>query len=416
MTRKQWWVVALLFLATVINYLDRQTLSVLAPELRDRFRMSNTDYSRVVFAFLLAYMLMQSGSGRLLDRLGTRRGFSLTIAWWSVAAMLHAAANSAASLGFFRFLLGLGEAGNWPGGVKAVSEWFPPKQRAFATGLFNSGSCVGAVVAPPVVAWIALTWGWQSAFLVTGSIGFLWLALWLGTYRTPEKPAWEEAEAQPIRWLSLLGYRQVWALVGARMMADPVWWFYVFWLPEYLKRERQFSLAEIGYFAWIPFLTADLGNLVGGALSGWLIRRGMLVLAARKIVMAASAALMTAGIPAVFVASPTTSLALISLATMAYSMWAANVLTLPADLVPQHVVASVSGISGTGAALGGMIFMLSIGVVVDHFSYVPVFLAAGVMPLIAASGILGGISKPVQVHAPRDAPQGTCAQPGSQID
>ncbi len=398
MTRKQWSVVALLFFATVINYVDRQTLSVLAPELRDRFHMSNTDYSRIVFAFLLAYMLMQSGSGRLLDRLGTRRGFALTIAWWSAAAMLHAAANSAVFFGFTRFLLGLGEAGNWPGGVKAVSEWFPPKQRAFAIGIFNSGSCVGAILAPPTVAWIALTRGWRSAFLVTGSLGFVWMFLWLANYHTPARQAWEDPAVRNIAWRSLFRYRQVWALVLARMMADPVWWFYVFWLPEYLKRERQFSLAAIGYFAWIPFLTADLGNLAGGALSGWLIRHEVPVLRARKIVMASSAVLMIAGIPAVFAGSSTVALALISVVTFAYSLWAANVLTLPADLVPQEVVASVSGISGTGAALGGMIFTLLIGVVVDRFSYVPVFVAAGIMPLLAAAFILAGIRAPADVQ------------------
>ena len=189
MSRKQWQVVALLFLATVLNYVDRQTLSVLAPELRDRFHMSNTDYSHVVFAFLLAYMVMQSGSGRLLDRLGTRVGFPVCVGWWSVATMLHAAAASMTGLAVFRFLLGLGEAGNWPGGVKAVSEWFPPKQRAVAIGLFNSGSCIGAVLAPPAVAWLALTWGWQSAFLLAGLPGFAWMAVWLAVYRTPACPA-----------------------------------------------------------------------------------------------------------------------------------------------------------------------------------------------------------------------------------
>ena len=391
MTRSRWWVVTLLFLATVINYVDRQTLSVLAPVLRDEFHMTNTDYSRIVFAFLLAYMVMQSGAGRMMDRLGTRRGFSLSITWWSAAAMLHATANSILSFGLFRFLLGLGEAGNWPGGVKVISEWFPPKERAFATGLFNSGSTLGAVIAPPLVAWIALSWGWRTAFLVPGSLGFLWLVLWRATYRTPLKPASDVAVTRRIPWRSLFRFRQVWSLLLARMLADPVWWFYVFWLPEYLKRERNFSLAMIGYFAWIPFLTADIGNLLGGALSGYLIRLGWPVLRARKVVMAVSAALMTAGIPAVLARDAMVALALISLVTFAYSLWAANVLTLPADLFPQDVVASVCGISGSGAAFGGMIFTLLIGAVIDRFSYLPVFIAAGVMPLVAAACILAGI-------------------------
>ena len=400
----RWWVAGLLFLATIINYVDRQTLSVLAPTLRDQFHMSNTDYSRIVFAFLLAYTFGQSGSGKIMDWLGTRRGFSLAMAWWSVAAMLHATANSILHFGLFRFLLGLGEAGNWPGGVKAVAEWFPVRERAFAIGLFNSGSCLGAVVAPPLVAWIALEWSWRAAFLFTGSLGFLWLALWLAVYRLPGEHPWitrqerehivsnsgalEQAE---VPWVRLFGYRQVWGLVLARMLSDPVWWFYVFWLPEYLRRERNFSLAMIGYFAWIPFLTADAGNFVGGGMSSYLIKRGWPVLRARKTVMFASAALMLAGLPAVLTGSPTLAVALISLATLAYSSWAANILTLPADLFPHNVVASVSGLSGTGAAIGGMIFTLVIGVVVDRFSYLPVFTAAALMPLVAASILLWGV-------------------------
>jgi ACS family hexuronate transporter-like MFS transporter len=405
----RWWIAGLLFLATVINYVDRQTLSVLAPVLREQFRMSNTDYSRIVFAFLLAYTFMQSGSGRLMDWLGTRRGFSLTIAWWSVAAMLHATANSILHFGIFRFLLGLGEAGNWPGGVKTVSEWFPTKERAFAVGLFNSGSCFGAVLAPPLVAWMALHWSWRMAFLCTGSLGFLWLGLWLILYRLPRDHPWitrEErehicpnaglsrpAKRESIRWLDLFQYKQVWGLVLARMLTDPVWWFYAFWLPEYLKSERHFNLAMIGYFGWIPFLTADAGNFVGGGLSSYLVRRGWRVLAARKTTMFGSAAVMLVGIPAVLTGSPALALALISVATLAYSSWATNILTLPADLFPNEVVASVSGLSGTGAGIGGMIFTLMTGVVVDRFSYVPVFTAAAVLPLVAASIVLWGVEE-----------------------
>jgi len=400
----RWFIVSLLFLATVINYIDRQTLSVLAPLLRDQFHMTNTDYSRIVFAFLLAYMIMQSGSGRLMDKLGTRAGMALAVGWWSVAAMLHAAASSVLSFGLFRFLLGMGEAGNWPGGVKAVSEWFPTRERAFATGFFNSGSTLGAVIAPPLVTWIALRWGWQPAFLMTGALGFLWVVLWILFYHSPQRHPWlsdrersfilagqpeHDADSAPrVRWMDLLRYRQMWGLVLARMNADPVWWFFVFWLPEYLKRERHFSMTMIGYFAWIPFLTADIGCLTGGAVSGWLIRRGCPVLKARKIVMSVSMTLMLAGIPAVLIESPTAAIALISLATFAYSCWAPNILTLPADIFPKHIVASASGLSGTGAALGGMLFTLVIGKVVDYFSYVPVFVAAGVMPLIALSFVL----------------------------
>lgn len=405
MPHLRWWIAGLLFLATVINYIDRQTLSVLAPVLRDEFGMSNTDYSRIVSAFMLAYLIMQTGSGRIMDWLGTRRGFSLCIFWWSAAAMLHATARSALQFGFFRFLLGLGEAGNWPGAVKAISEWFPVRERAFAIGFFNSGSTLGAVIAPPLVAWLALTYGWREAFLITGCLGFFWLLLWLALYHLPREHRWlrpaeleyiergqqEEHVAEKLRWRELFRFRQVWGLVLGRMLADPVWWFYVFWLPEYLKRERDFSLAMIGYFVWIPFLAADIGNLIGGAASGLLVKSGMPVLRARKAVMLASAFLMMSGIPAVLVDDAGMALALISVATFSYSTWAANILTLPADLFPQHIVASVSGLSGTGAATGGMIFTLIVGAVVDRFSYIPVFTAAGLMPLAAFSFIAWGV-------------------------
>ena len=406
----RWWIAGLLFLATAINYVDRQTLSVLAPLLREKFGMSNADYSRVLAAFMLAYTVMQSGFGRLVDRLGTKRGFSLAISWWSVAAVLHALSNSAMQFGFCRFLLGAGEAGNWPGGVKAVAEWFPAKSRALAIGFFNSGSCLGAVIAPPTVAWITLQWGWRAAFVFTGLLGFLWLAAWVAFYHSPQThPRISQGEleliqnGEPIdvtasgaakssdRWLALLGHRQVWGLVLSRLLADPVWWFYVFWLPEYLTRERHFSLAMIGYFAWIPFLTAGLGNFVGGWCSGYLIRRGSTVLAGRTWVMFLSAATMLVGIPAVLARDATLSLALISLATLAYSSWAANILTLPADLFPTSRVATVSGLSGTGGAMGGMVFTLLTGVVLDRFSYLPVFVAAGLMPLMAAGIIIWGV-------------------------
>ena len=397
MPQLRWWIAGLLFLATLINYVDRQCLSVLAPVLRDEFAMSSTDYARVVSAFMLAYIIGQTASGRLMDWLGTRAGFALCMVWWSAAAMLHGLARSALDLGAFRFLLGLAQAGNWPGGVKAVSEWFPLRERAFAVGLFNSGSTAGAMVAPPLVAALALTFGWREAFVITGATGFLWLAAWLVVYKPPERHPWlrrdareliesgrgTQTRASGVRWVSLLRQKPVWGLVLGRMLADPVWWFYVFWLPEYLKRERQFSLAMIGYFAWIPFLAAVLGCLAGGAASGRLIKRGHDTIRARKAVMVACAVLMMSGIPAVTVQAAWAAIALISVATFAYQSWASNLLTLPADLFPPAVVASVSGLSGTGAATGGMVFTLLTGYLVDRFSYTPVFVAAGLMPLVS---------------------------------
>ncbi|MBV9082777.1 MAG: MFS transporter [Acidobacteriaceae bacterium] len=400
----RWYIATLLFIATLINYLDRQTLSLLAPDLRQTFGFSNTGYSRMIFAFLFAYMIMQPALGRLMDRLGTRKGFSISIAFWSFAAMLHGLANSALFFECARFLLGLGEAGNWPGAVKAVAEWFPLEQRAGATGYFNSGSIAGALIAPLTVPWIALRFGWRAAFMVTGALGSLWLIPWLLIYPTPQKMARSMLRLQveqarepgshgPINWRDLLKGRDVWSLVGARMFADPVWWFYVFWLPAYLKDARKFTTASIAHLAWIPFLTAGIGSLAGGAASDFLVRRGFAILSARKAVMAVAVTGMLAGIPAVFAANSTMTLSMISTATFGFCAWAANMFALPADILPADIVASTSGITGTGAALAGMIFTLATGFAVDHFSYVPVFLAAGLMPVMAVTILYWGLRK-----------------------
>ena len=408
----RWRVATLLFLATLINYLDRQALSLLAPLLRDRYHFSNTDYSRIVFAFLLAYTIMQAGSGRLMDRLGTRRGFSLTIAFWSAAAMLHAAASSVVGFAVARFLLGFGEAGNWPGAVKVIAEWFPARQRGAAVGFFNSGSIVGALIAPLCVPWLALTFGWRAAFLATGVVGFLWLIPWLRFYRSPEEHprispeelALIHADAgpaprPPAPWRALFRHRAVWALLLGRMLADPVWWFYVFWLPEYLKRERGFSMEWIAATAWVPFLTAFIGSFAGGIASGRLMRRGWTGVGARKAVMGFCALGMLAGIPAVAVNSAALSIALVCTVTFSYSTWATNILALPADVFPNEIVASVAGIAGTGAAAGGMLFTLATGFAVDHFSYAPVFLAAGLMPLASFLILALGIPRPAPAAA-----------------
>jgi ACS family hexuronate transporter-like MFS transporter len=376
--------IGLVFLATVINYLDRQALSVAAPVLRDEFGMSNVVYSRVVFLFLLAYTIMNGVSGPLLDRLGTRLGFALCIAWWSVAALLHAFARGAWSLGAYRFLLGMGEAGNWPAGVKVVAEWFPEHERALASGLFNSGSAVGAILAPPVVAGILLRFGWQWAFVAVGITGLVWLAIWWPTYYTPAHTAAEAAPASIAVW-KLFRTRFVWSFTLSKIFMDPVWYFYIFWFPEYLKRARGFDMAGIGRVAWIPFLVAGFGNLLGGMLSGSLLRRGWSLTAARKTAITLFAALMMSAIPAVLVESPWVSIALVSVAMVGYTGSLANMLSLPADVFPKNAVGSVYGMGSMGAGFGGMIFTLVTGWVVDHYSYVPVFLGFGILPLICAA-------------------------------
>ena len=383
--------ISLAFWATVINYLDRQTLSVAAPVLREQFHMSNVEYSRVVFAFMLAYTIMNGVSGPLIDKLGTRLGYALCIGWWSAAAVLHAFARGALSLGVFRFLLGVGEAGNWPAGVKVVSEWFPARERAMACGIFNSGSSLGAILAPPVVALVLLTFGWRTAFAGVGVVGFIWLLFWWPIYRTPASaPADVAPHAQvstpeaPMTFRETLRVRFVWAFLLSKIFMDPVWYFYIFWFPEYLKNARHFDMASIGKFAWIPFAVAGTGNFAGGALSAWLLRRGVSITVTRKGSVTFFAALMTSAIPAVLVHNVWLSIAFVSVAMTGYTGCLANMLAMPADVFPQNVVASVYGFGSMGSGFGGMVFTLITGWVVDHYSYTPVFIGFGIVPLICA--------------------------------
>jgi ACS family hexuronate transporter-like MFS transporter len=375
--------ISLVFWATVINYLDRQTLSVAAPVLREQFHMSNVEYSRVLFAFLFAYTIMNGVSGPLIDRLGTRLGYAICIAWWSGAAILHSFASGAVSLGVFRFLLGMGEAGNWPAGVKVVAEWFPERERALASGLFNSGSAVGAILAPPLVAFIILKFGWQAAFLAIGLIGFVWLAFWWPTYKTPAAFS-ANAVPTPPAW-QLFRTRFVWSFTLSKIFFDPAWYFYIFWFPEYLKNARHFNMASIGKYAWIPFMVAGFGNIFGGLVSSELIRRGVSVTVARKSAVSFFVILMMAAIPAVMAASVWVSIAWVSVAMTGYTGALANMLALPADVFPKESVGSVYGLASMGSGFGGMVFTLITGWLVDHYSYTPVFIGFGLMPLICAT-------------------------------
>jgi MFS transporter, ACS family, hexuronate transporter len=391
---KRWLMISLAFWATVINYLDRQTLSVAAPVLREQFHMSNVEYGRVVSAFMFAYTIMNGLSGPMIDRLGTRLGYALCIAWWSTAAVLHTFARGAVSLGIYRFLLGMGEAGNWPGGVKVVAEWFPEQERALASGLFNSGSSVGAILAPPIVAFVLLRFGWPTAFFTVGVAGFVWLLFWWPTYYTPAAVL-QEANAPPIPPWQLFRTRFVWSFTVAKIFMDPVWYFYIFWFPEYLKRARNFDMAAIGKYAWIPFVVAGMGNLFGGMLSGVLLRRGYSVTVARKGALTFFAVLMTSAIPAVLVRDAWLSIALVSIAMMGYTGCLANMLSMPADVFPKNAVASVWGLASMGSGFGGMVFALITGWVVDHYSYIPVFFGFGLMPLLCA-GLIWGLLGPLQ--------------------
>src|SRR5947209_6130687 len=291
----RWWIAALIFLATLINFVNRLTISVLAPVIIEQLHLSNLEFASITNSFLLAYTASQALSGKLYDRVGNRRGFSISIIVWSVASMLHAFATGLFSLNCFRFLLGLGEAGNWPGAAKVIAEWFPVRQRAFGMAIFNSGTSVGSVLAPPLIVAMEARFGWQATFLALGGVGFLWLILWLLFYQPPERhPRITPEEFALIRadrdppgksapgWGQLIRYRQTWAIVLARFFTDPVWWLYITWLPLYLFQVHGFNLKQIGQFAWLPYVAADAGSLFGGWASGALMARGWSVNRAGK--------------------------------------------------------------------------------------------------------------------------------------
>jgi ACS family hexuronate transporter-like MFS transporter len=386
-SRLRWVMVSFVLVATIINYLDRQALSVVAPALREEFKMSNEAYGYVLSAFMLAYTLSNGVSGLLLDRLGTRLGYALCMAWWSTAGILHALVTGPWSLAGFRFLLGIGEAGNWPAGVKVVAEWFPARERALAAGIFNSGAAIGAIIAPPLVAWLALRFSWQTAFIVVGLTGYVWLAIWWLVYRTPATVQ-AEVTARPATPWRLLRTRFLGVLTLSKVFLDPVWYFYIFWFPQYLKSVHGFDLARIGMTAWIPFVTADLGNLVGGWLTGRLIRSGVPSSKARKTVVAIFALLMTSAIPAILVTNVWASVAWISVATFGYTGYNSNALAFPPDVFPKNMVASVWGLASMGSGFGGMLFSWLSGRAIDQYGYTPVFIACGIMPLVAASLVL----------------------------
>lgn len=394
----RWAIVALLFAATAISYVDRQVLTVLAPTLRDNLGISNTGYASILTAFLLAYTFMQPVTGWLIDRIGTRLGFALIMAWWSAAAVLHAFGTSVATFAACRFLLGMGEAGSWAACVKAVTEWFPRRERGLATGIWSAGVAAGLVVSVPIVAWVSLTLGWQWAFILTGVAGFAWLAVWLWMYRQPQShPAVTAAELRyitddapaPVAESSRVGYsrllrsRNVWAVIAARLLADPWVWFYYFWIPEYLTRSAGFTAADIGKYAWIPFLAQGVGIVLGGFLSDQLLRRGVRAVHARLTIMLIGMLLMTPGILAAFHLDIVIIFVGISSAMFGFGFWAPNMMSLCADAFPRNAVGSVVGLSGMGAGVGGMLFTMLVGWTLDRYGYPPVFIAAGAIPLLA---------------------------------
>jgi ACS family hexuronate transporter-like MFS transporter len=402
----RWYIGGLLFLSTVVNYIDRQTLSVLGPILKKEHGWSNTDFMWIIVAFRCAYSIGQAVSGRWLDRVGTRDGLSLAVLWYSLVAMATSFATGLRSFCGFRFLLGAGEAANWPGATKAVSEWFPRRESGWAVALFDSGSSIGGALAPLIVfGSLSLFDGdWRPVFAVTGTLGLLWLVAWRAFYRPPEthpRLSAEEramiladresgaatASGERLPYRTLLRLPQTWGFVIGKSLTDPVWFFVTDWFPIFLVA-RGFALQESLVGLWVPFLAADAGNFFGGGFSSFLIRRGVSVGRARKVIAVVGGLGMTLMVPAMFASSLLPIVVCFAISTFAYAAFSTVLLNLPADLYPSHSVATVSGLGGMGAGIGTIAATLLIGFVSDRVSFQPILLGAGTIALVAMAAVL----------------------------
>ena len=399
----RWWIAAILFASTVINYIDRQSLSLLAPFMKDQYHWTNTDYANLVIAFRVAYSIGQTVCGRLMDRLGTRRGLGLTVAFYSVVSCLTPLATGFRSLLTFRTLLGAGESANWPGATKAVSEWFPKRERALATAFFDSGSSIGAAIAPFIVLGIYFRWGWRPAIALPGLLGFLWLILWRAVYRPPEthprigpaeremiladRSASHSSAGLQLRWRDLLRLPQTWGTIVARTFTDPVWFFITDWFPIYLVA-KGIDLRASLIAVWVPFVAADLGSFFGGWLSGHLIRLGWPLGRARKAVVVFGGIGTTLLIPTILTTRLSALTVLFAIATFCYGSFTTIANVLPTDLYPAGSVASVSGVSGTGAGIGTIIGFELVGrlsdirAAVPVHSFDPIMIVAGLVPFV----------------------------------
>jgi len=390
-SRYRWTICALLFFATTINYIDRQVLGILAPTLQAEIGWSESQYGAIVSWFTFAYALGYVGAGRMMDKIGVRLGFAFAVVAWSISAMAHALASSVAGFSAARFALGIGESGNFPGSLKAVSEWFPARERGLATGIFNAGSNVGAIITPLIVPWIALTWGWRWAFVITGLLGFIWLAFWIPMYKRPhEHPRVSKAElahiqsdpsesTEPVKWFSLFGYRQTWAFALGKFMTDPIWWFYLFWLPKFLDTRYDVKLAKVAAPLIVIYLLADVGSVGGGWLSGALIKRGWTINRARKVTMLIAAVLIVPTMLAPAATSLWVAVGIVGLAAASHQWWSANLFTTTTDMFPRRAVGSVVGIGGFAGAMGGVLFQRITGNVLEANgnNYAPIFVVCG---------------------------------------
>ncbi len=396
--RFRWVICGLLFFATTVNYVDRQVLGLLSKDLKIAIGWTEVDYGNIVAAFNAAYAFGLLLAGRLMDRIGTRAGYALAIVWWSLAAMAHALARTPFGFGVARAALGVGEAGNFPAAIKTVAEWFPKKERAFATGIFNAGSNVGAIVAPLTVPWIAVHLGWRWAFILTGAIGFMWLLFWLPIYRRPEQhPQVSQAELDHIQsdppdppalrvpWLSLIPHRQTSAFAIGKYLTDPVWWFYLYWIPNFFRDNHGLNLTTIGPPLIVIYLIADIGSIGGGWLSSTFIKRGWTINRSRKTAMLICALMVTPIIFAANVKSLWAAVALIGLAAAAHQGWSCNLFTTTSDMFPRQAVGSVVGIGGMAGALGGATMAVATGYILQSTgqNYSIIFTIAGTLYLIA---------------------------------
>lgn len=387
----RWTICALLFCATTINYIDRQVLGILAPTLQREMHWSETQYSAVVSWFTAAYAIGFLFAGRLLDKVGTRIGYALAIVVWSLSAMAHSLARNALQFSLVRFGLGLGESGNFPASIKTVAEWFPARERALATGIFNAGTNVGSIVTPLVVPWIALTFGWRAAFIWTGLLSATWLVVWLIVYRPPTEHAKitkgelayiqnEPTEAPVrVRWFQLLSHRQTWAFALGKAMTDPVWWFYLFWLPKFLDARYGVKLGAVALPLIVIYVLADFGSIFGGWLSGAFINRGWSVNAGRKTAMLVAALLIVPTMLAPTAGNLWLAVLIVGLAAASHQWWSANIFTLASDMFPKYAVGSVVGIGGFFGAAGGFLFQRATGIVLQRNgdNYTPIFLVCG---------------------------------------
>ena len=417
-TNVRWLICALLFFAAAINYIDRQVIGLLKPTLQEQFHFDEQDYAAIVFTFQAAYAIGLLLSGRIMDRIGVRRGFALAVVVWSIGAVMHGAADwlpwlriptlsinppavvflggATAGLALSRLVLGLGEAGNFPASIKAVAEWFPKKERALATGIFNSGTNIGALVTPLVVPWITLAYGWQWAFVITGVLGFGWVIWWFVSYRDPDThPGVNAAElaiiqSDPVEktaaipWSRLLPHRQTWAFAAGKFLTDPIWWLYLFWVPDFLGRNHGLDLKTMGLPLVVIYLVADVGSIGGGWLSSHLIKRGWSTNDARKTAMLVCALAVVPMLAAAQVKSLWMAVALVSIAAAAHQGWSANMFTLVSDMFPKRAVGSVVGIGGMAGSVGGMVMALVVGEFLEKTgSYAPIFVMAASAYLVA---------------------------------